>query len=72
LQRVHLFVEHLGFSLRLFVRAYPNKRLAWLLDGEEQAFRNFGWITGDICTIIRAPLCCATIVMGAIGLQRPR
>ncbi len=48
LQRVHLFVKTLGFSRRLFARAYPNERLASLLDGHEQAFRYFGGITDDI------------------------
>lgn len=35
--RVHLFVMTLGFSRRMFVRAYPNERLAALIDDHERA-----------------------------------
>lgn len=43
-ERVHLFVMTLGFSRRLWVRAYPHERLSALLDGHERAFRHFGGV----------------------------
>lgn len=46
--RVHLFVMTLGFSRRLFVRAYDNERLAALVDGHERAFAHFGGRTEEI------------------------
>ncbi len=46
--RVHLFVMTLGFSRRMFVRAYPNERLAALVDGHERAFAHFGGRTEEI------------------------
>jgi transposase len=42
--RVHLFVMTLGYSRRLWVRAYPHERLSALLDGHERAFRHFGGV----------------------------
>jgi len=42
---VHLFVFTLGYSRRLFTRAYHNERLATLLDGHERALRHFGGVT---------------------------
>jgi len=48
LVRVHLFVMTLGFSRRMFVRAYPNERLAALVDGHERAFAHFGGRTDEI------------------------
>lgn len=39
--RVHLFVMTLGFSRRIFARAYPSERLPALLDGHERAFQHF-------------------------------
>jgi len=44
-ETVHLFVFMLGYSRRLFARAYPNERLTSLLDGHERAFRWFGGVT---------------------------
>jgi transposase len=46
--RVHLFVMTLGFSRRMFVRAYANERLAALIDGHERAFAHFGGRTDEI------------------------
>ena len=43
-ERVHLFVMTLGYSRRLWVRAYPHERLGALLDGHERAFRHFGGV----------------------------
>lgn len=43
-ETVHLFVFTLGYSRRLWVRAYPHERLSALLDGHEQAFRHFGGV----------------------------
>lgn len=43
-ERVHLFVMPLGYSRRLWVRAYPHERLSALLDGHERAFRHFGGV----------------------------
>jgi transposase len=44
-EKIHLFVLTLCFSRRVFARAYPNERLATLLDGHERAFRWFGGVT---------------------------
>ena len=41
-QRCHFFVMVLGYSRRIFARAYPHERLAALLDGHEAAFAHFG------------------------------
>jgi transposase len=41
---VHLFVFTLGYSRRLWARAYPHERLDVLLDGHERAFRYFGGV----------------------------
>jgi transposase len=41
---VHLLVVTLGYSRRLWVRAYPHERLSALLDGHERAFRHFGGV----------------------------
>jgi transposase len=43
-ERIHLFVMTLGYSRRLWVRAYPHERLSALLDGHERAFRQFGGV----------------------------
>lgn len=43
-ERVHLFVMTLGYSRRLWVRAYPHERLSAVLDGHERAFRQFGGV----------------------------
>jgi transposase len=45
LETVHLFVLTLGYSRRLYTCAYPNEKLASLLDGHERAFRHFGGVT---------------------------
>jgi transposase len=41
---VHLFVFTLGYSRRLWARAYPHERLDVVLDGHERAFRHFGGV----------------------------
>ena len=46
--RVHLFVMVLGFSRRLFVRAYLSEGLGPLLDGHAAAFAHFGGRTSTI------------------------
>src|SRR5262249_40154472 len=40
--KVHLFTMVLGFSRRIFAKAYRNERLDNLLDGHEQSFAHFG------------------------------
>ncbi len=46
--KVHLFVMVLGFSRRIFVRAYEHERLGNLLDGHQAAFSHFGGRTGTL------------------------
>ncbi len=46
--RVHFFVMTLGYSRRMFVRAYANERLGYLLAGHEEAFAFFGGVTDTI------------------------
>lgn len=46
--KVHLFVMVLGFSRRIFVRAYEHERLSNLLDGHEAAFGHFGGRTSTM------------------------
>jgi transposase len=46
--KVHLFVMVLGFSRRIFVRAYEHERLSNLLDGHEAAFERFGGRTATL------------------------
>ncbi len=46
--RVHLFVMVLGFSRRLFVKAYLSEGLGPLLDGHAAAFAHFGGRTSTI------------------------
>jgi transposase len=46
--KVHLFVMVLGFSRRIFARAYEHEKLGNLLDGHEAAFGHFGGRTGKI------------------------
>src|SRR5262245_11316677 len=41
---VHLFVFTLGYSRRLWTRAYPHERLDVVLDGHERAFHAFGGV----------------------------
>ena len=48
LKRVHLFIMVLGYSRRLFVKAYLNERLDALLDGHAAAFAHFGGRTRAI------------------------
>lgn len=46
--RVHLFVATLGYSRRVYVRAFRHERqLAWF-DGIEGAFRHFGGLPGEV------------------------
>jgi transposase len=40
----HLFVCTLGYSRRLWARAYPHERLDGVLYGHERAFRHFGGV----------------------------
>ena len=42
LVRIHIFVMVLGYSRRLFARAYLGERLGALLDAHEKAFEHFG------------------------------
>jgi transposase len=44
-EKIHLFVFTLGYSRRLYARAYRNERLTTLLDGHERAFGWFGGMT---------------------------
>lgn len=46
--KVHLFVMVLGFSRRIFVRAYEHERLSNLLDGHQAAFAHFGGRTATL------------------------
>ena len=46
--KVHLFVMVLGFSRRIFVRAYEHERLSNLLDGHQAAFEHFGGRTSRL------------------------
>lgn len=46
--KVHLFVMVLGYSRRIFARAYLNEKLGNLLDGHEAAFAQFGGRTETI------------------------
>lgn len=48
LVRVHVFVMALGYSRRIFARAYASERLPALLDGHERAFAHFGGRTEEI------------------------
>lgn len=45
---VHLFVMVLGFSRRIFARAYEHERIGNLLDGHEAAFERFGGRTATL------------------------
>jgi transposase len=44
----HFFVFALGYSRRLFPHAYPNERLAAVLDGHERAFQHFDGVPDNI------------------------
>jgi len=46
--KVHLFTMVLGYSRRLFARAYPSEGLNALLDAHERAFTHFGGRTESI------------------------
>ena len=46
--RVRFFVMTLGYSRRMFVKAYPNERLGALLLAHEEAFGFFGGVTEEI------------------------
>lgn len=43
--RIRFFVLTLGYSRRMFVRAFSNERLTSLIEGHEEAFRFFGGVT---------------------------
>jgi hypothetical protein len=46
--RIHVFTMVLGYSRRLFARAYPSEGLGALLDAHEKAFGHFGGRTRTI------------------------
>ena len=46
--RVHLFVATLGYSRRVYVRAFRHQRQSAWLDGIEGAFRHFGGMPGGL------------------------
>lgn|SRR5512138_226010 len=46
--RIHVFTMVLGYSRRLFARAYPSEGLGALLDAHEKAFSHFGGRTRTI------------------------
>ncbi len=46
--RVFLFVATLGYSRRIFVRAFRRERQSAWLDGIEGAFRHFGGVTAEV------------------------
>jgi transposase len=46
--RVHLFVATLGYSRRVYVRAFRHQRQSAWLDGIEGAFRHFGGVPGEL------------------------
>ena len=46
--RVYLFVATLGYSRRLYVRAFRNERQESWFAGLEGAFRHFGGITEEV------------------------
>ena len=46
--RVHLFVATLGYSRRLFVRAFRHERQAAWFDGMEGAFQHFGGVPREV------------------------
>jgi transposase len=46
--RVHVFTMVLGYSRRIFARAYRSEGLGSLLDGHARAFEHFGGRTGSI------------------------
>ncbi|HLN25145.1 MAG TPA: IS21 family transposase [Patescibacteria group bacterium] len=46
--RVHLFVATLGYSRRIFVRAFLHQRQSAWLDGLEDAFRHFGGVPEEV------------------------
>jgi len=46
--RVYLFVATLGYSRRIFVRAFRHERQSAWLDGIEAAFRHFGGVPREV------------------------
>jgi len=46
--RIHVFTMVLGYSRRLYARAYPSEGVGALLDGHERAFSHFGGRTQTI------------------------
>jgi transposase len=46
--RVHLFVATLGYSRRLFVRAFRHERQSAWFDGIEAAFQHFGGVPREV------------------------
>lgn len=48
LTRIHFFAMVLGYSRRLFVKAYLDERFPSLINGHESAFQHFGGLTQQI------------------------
>lgn len=46
--RVHLFVATLGYSRRMYVRAFRHERQSAWLEGLEGAFRHFGGVPAEV------------------------
>ena len=46
--RIRFFVMTLGYSRRMFVRAFPNERLGALIEAHEEAFHFFGGVTEEV------------------------
>ena len=46
--KVYLFVATLGYSRRLYVRAFRNERQESWFAGVERAFRHFGEVTEEV------------------------
>ena len=46
--RIRFFVMTLGYSSRMFVRAFPNERLGALIEAHEEAFHFFGGVTEEV------------------------
>ena len=46
--RVYLFVATLGYSRRVYARAFPHERQSAWLEGIEGAFRHFGGLPGEL------------------------
>ena len=58
--KVHLFVATLGYSRRLYVRAFRNERQESWFAGLEGAFRHFGGVPKRCCSTTTAGWWCGT------------